>query len=154
MARRWILALAVLGVLTVAGCDSHDPTPIPVTPTLVEIPSGLARPYDFAGVRDALRSREVLLSVPTAAEVAGASISPAAAVTRIPAEVAKSYPGEGARIVSIHLAVVDITSARINVSHRLTYVVETDGHATGNCFTLYDGDTAEQYVAACFFAGR
>lgn len=153
MARLWILALATAG-LTMTGCDSRNPTSIPDVPTIVELPSGLPPPYDFAGVRDALRSRGTVLSLPTRNEVVGAGISPAAAVARMPAEVARSYPGEGARIVSIHLALVDMADPHITITHRLSYVVETTGHTTGNCFTFYDADTAEQSVAACFFAGR
>ena len=56
--------------------------------------------------------------------------------------------------MSVHVAVVAVTDPHIEVTHRLSYIVETTGHATGNCFTLYDASTGEQYLAACFYGGR
>jgi len=125
--------------------------------TLVVPPGDLAPPYNFTGVRDALGERGIILSVPTAVEVGHARVSRDAFLTRLPTTVAQSYPSEGAQAVSVHLAVVDVNNPRLSyleVKHRLSYVVETTGHATGNCFTLYDASTGEQYLAACFYRGR
>jgi hypothetical protein len=122
--------------------------------TLVAPRVDLAPPYDFAGVRDALGERATILSVPTPEEVGHAHVSPDAFLVRLPTTVTQSYPGERVQVVSVHLAVVDATDPHIEVTHRLSYVVETTGHATGNCFTLYDASTGEQYLAACFYSGR
>lgn len=122
--------------------------------TLVAPRVDLAPPYDFAGVRDALGERSTILSVPTPEEVAQAPVSPDAFLARLPTTVAQSYPREGAQVVSVHLAVVDMTDPHLEVTHRLSYVVETTGHATGSCLTLYDTSTGEQYLAACFYGGR
>ena len=154
--RRLFLGLCVVALIiggTVALVESI-PARGDAALTLIAPPGGLPPPYDFAGVRSALRGRGTTLSAPTTAEIEDAKMSPNAFLARLPAIVAGSYPGDAAQVVSVHLAIVDTIDPRFTVTRRLSYVVETTGHATGNCFTLYDASTAGQFLAACFFSDR
>lgn len=156
MRRLLILGIAAVALIVIGGYVALGSLlgRIDQAETLVEPRGDLAPPYNFAGMRDALGERATILSVPTPEEVGHARVSPDAFRARLPTIVAQSYPGEGAQVVSVHLAVVDVTDPHLEVTHRLSYVVETTGHATGNCFTLYDASTGEQYLAACFYSGR
>jgi hypothetical protein len=42
----------------------------------------------------------------------------------------------------------------LQLDHVLTYVVETTGHATGNCISLFGASTARAILGACFFPER
>lgn len=156
MRRLLILRIAAVALIVIGGYVALGSLlgRIDQAETLVAPRGDLAPPYNFAGMRDALGERATILSVPTPEEVGHARVSPDAFRARLPTIVAQSYPGEGAQVVSVHLAVVDVNNPRIEVKHRLSFVVETTGHATGNCFTLYDASTGEQYLAACFYSGR
>ncbi len=155
---RTILAGTALASGLVA-CLTESPRPSPTdpgdrAPILFAFPSGLPPPYDFAGVRTALSERGSILTVPTPDEVKNARVPADAFLANLRTTVEETYPGEGADVVSVYLAVVDRTDPRLTVTHRLTYVVETTGHATGNCFTLYDASGSGPYLAACFYVGR
>jgi hypothetical protein len=96
----------------------------------------------------------MLLSLPTIDEVAQARTSAEAFLATLRATLARDYPGETLQVISVYRAVVDMNDPHGVVAHRLSYVVETSGHLTGNCLTLYDANSAEQYLAACFFGDR
>ena len=157
MRRLLILGIAAVAVIVIGGYVALGSFPgrSDQAETLVAPRGELAPPYNFAGVRDALGERATILSVPTPDEVGHARVSADAFLAGLPTTIAQSYPGEGAQVVSVHRAVVDVNDPHIfEVKHRLSYVVETTGHATGNCFTLYDASTGEQYLAACFYSRR
>ena len=59
-----------------------------------------------------------------------------------------------AQIVSVYLVVADVDSARLQLDSVLAYAVETTGHATGNCISLYDAASATEILGACFLTGR
>jgi hypothetical protein len=123
--------------------------------TLVVPLVDLAPPYDFVGVRDALHGRGITLIAPTREDVVRAGVSPDAFRAGLPATVSQSYPGQRAQVVSVHLAIADINDPQFGqVVHRLFYIVETTGHATGNCFTLYDASAGQVNTEACFFTER
>jgi hypothetical protein len=156
MYRPWFRALLTVGLLVVAcGPASGRPSaPTGAVARTVNAQPDLRPPYDFAGVLDALNRRMPIASVPTAKEATGAGISREAFLDGLRALVEASYPGEGARAVSAHLVMVDVDDPHIDVDHRLAYVVETTGHATGNCFTMFDASTAVQFLASCFHSER
>ena len=141
-----ILVGSIVGACSLLGLDRVE--------TRIAPPGELPPPYDFAGIRDALGGRGTILSVPTADEIAQAGTSSAAFLRDLAGVVAESYPGEGARVVSVHVAVVDSDDSRFPIEHRLSYVVETTGHETGNCITIFDANTEQPYMAACFFSAR
>lgn len=151
-----IVALLMLGLVVAACGSSTEPRPPSRTtsaPIAIATPD-LPPPYDIAGVLDALNRRMPIASVPTAEEATGARISREVFIHRVPALVEISYPGEGAEAVSAHLVMVDVDDPHIDVDHRLAYVVETTGHATGNCFTMFDASTTVQFLASCFHSER
>jgi hypothetical protein len=152
------LVLVVAIASGVSACSSESPSPSPGrldrAQPLIAPPGGLPPPYDYAGVWSALRSRGMLLSLPTMDEVAQARTPPEAFLATLRATLARDYPGETLQVISVYRAVVDMNDPHGVVAHRLSYVAETSGHLTGNCFTLYDANSAEQYLAACFFGDR
>jgi hypothetical protein len=138
-----VIALAAPAIF---GCGSADP---PV-PTDVPSPPGLAAPYDFAGVAAVLARREVLVRRATPAEAARA-MPEGMFVPMLRLHLAEE---PAAQIVSVYLVVADVDSARIQLDSVLAYAVETTGHATGNCISLYDAATATEILGACFLVGR
>lgn len=141
-----VAAVLVLGSLSASGCDSLNP---PVR-TLVLPTDGIAAPYDFEGISAALRTRAVILEIPTAAEAARAM--PVAAFVPTLRQRLAAQPE--AEIVSIHLVVADMDNDMLQLDHLLAYAVETTGHDTGNCISLYDAATAASILGACFFSDR
>ncbi|MCI0346471.1 MAG: hypothetical protein L0221_13665 [Chloroflexi bacterium] len=145
------IALLLVLAGSVAGCgltqsDRAEPRVAP--------PGALPPPYDFAGVRDTVAGRGMTISMPTVAEVGQAATSPQAFVRDLPATVTETYPDEAARAVSVYVVIVDSDNERLPIDHRLSYVVETTGHATGNCLDFFDANTGDVYLAACFFPAR
>jgi hypothetical protein len=57
-------------------------------------------------------------------------------------------------MLSVHLGMVDVNDAHLGLIHRLSYVVETVGGISGNCFTLVAADSDQPYLGACFYAAR
>ena len=151
-----ITALLILCIVVAACWSSTEPRPPSRTtsaPIAIATPD-LPPPYDMAGVLAALNRRMPIASVPTAEEGTSAAISRKAFLDGLSALVEASYPGEGAEAVSAYLVMVDVDDPRIAIDHRLAYVVKTTGHATGNCFTLFDASTAVQFLASCFHSER
>ena len=141
-----ISAIALLSVsLMAVGCGPVGPS----DGTLVFPREGIASPYDFAGVRAALAERAVTLSAPTDDEATRAAPPPAFLATLQPIVVA-----ENARIVSIHLAIVDKDDPHLTIDHALAYIVETTDHATGNCITAYDAVENRALFGSCFYSDR
>lgn len=141
-----VAVVLALGSLSAAGCDSLNP---PVR-TLVLPTDGIAAPYDFEGISAALRTRAVILEIPTPAE--GARAMPVAAFVPTLRQQLTAQPE--AEIVSVHLVVATMNSDMLQLDHVLAYAVETTGHATGNCISLYDAATAASILGACFFSDR
>ena len=141
-----VAAILALGSLSASGCDSLNP---PVR-TLVLPTNGIAAPYDFDGISAALRTRAVTLEIPTPAQAARAM--PAAAFVPSLRQQLTAQPE--AEIVSIHLVVASMDSDMLQLDHVLAYAVETTGHDTGNCISLYDAATAAVILGACFFSDR
>jgi hypothetical protein len=118
--------------------------------TLVFPADEIAASYDFDGVTAALAGRSIVLRAPTATEAARAM--PAASFGPLLDRQMATEPQ--AEIVSVHLAVADVESARLQLDSVLAFVVETTGHQNGNCISLYDATSAAPILGACFFAGR
>ena len=159
--RRLLVLGTLVGTVFAAGCGSTAPSPIPTRPspsfsqpTRQPSAADLSSALDRQRVLERLNERTTLALEPTPAEARQAGIAREAFLARVPAIVEASYPGEGAEPVSVHLVIVDVHNPRITIDHRLSYVVETTGHATGNCFTLYDADTAVPFIASCFHEPR
>jgi hypothetical protein len=141
-----IAAILALASISASACNSLNP---PVR-TLVLPSQAIAAPYDFDGISAALRTRAVILDVPTPAEAARAM--PVAAFVRTVRQQLTAQPE--AEIVSIHLVVADMDSEMLQLDRVLAYAVETTGHDTGNCISLYDATTAATIMGACFFSDR
>jgi hypothetical protein len=141
-----IVLVSALALPSVLACGPSDP-PIP---TVVPSPEAIAASYDFDGVKLALATRDVHLRIPVAAEAARAM--PAGAFAPILRRQLAAEPA--AQIVSVNLVVADVDSARLQLDSVLAFAVETTGHPTGNCISLYDAATAAPILGACFFTGR
>jgi len=144
--RHLAITAVAFGMLSLLGCAAFEPR----VRTLVLPTNGIAAPYDFDGVRTALSERGVILHVPTAAEAAHAM--PAPAYVPILRQQLTTQPE--AEIVSIHLVVADKGGDMLRLERVLAYAVETTGHDTGNCISLYDASTALAILGACFFPER
>jgi hypothetical protein len=159
MHRPRTLSLLVVAVAAAACGDPVQSISSTVRPSATSGPppsasAALPPPYDLGGVLAALNQRMSVANLPTAAERANAGIPQGAFERAVHATVEHAYPGDDADVVSINLLVIDIHDPHITVDHRLAYVVETTGHATGNCFTMFDASTAEQFLASCFHGDR
>jgi hypothetical protein len=146
MRRLPILLLIALAVPWVIACGPFESR----VRTLVFPADGIAPPYDFEGVAAALAERSVILRAPTATEAARAM--PAASFGPLLERQMATEPR--AEIVSVHLAVADVDSARLQLDSVLAFIVEMTSIQTGNCISLYDATTAAPILGACFFAGR
>lgn len=60
----------------------------------------------------------------------------------------------GARVVSVHEAIVDMPGPRFNKHDELAYVVEITGTDAGNCFDFYDAEDGRYWGSACDFPER
>jgi hypothetical protein len=152
----WALAVLALSAALAGGCDILRllPTPGPAADTRVAPQAPLPAPYDFPGIQRVLADRGTMLSPPTRDALGRARVAPEAFAQGALRILAALYPGETVEIVSIHVAFVDIDDPRFPIRRRLSYVVETTGHSTGNCFALIDADTGDGYLEACFYADR
>ncbi|CAN5710387.1 hypothetical protein BH18ACT17_BH18ACT17_08680 [soil metagenome] len=58
------------------------------------------------------------------------------------------------RVLSVHLASVDIPDGHFEIFDQPTYVVEITGPETGNCFDFYLAANGDSQLGACFYPTR
>jgi len=141
-----LLVLVVVVAAPQIKFGADDAEPIQLEPSVT-----LPAPYDWAGVRDALAPRGVIIEIPTAAEAAGAQLTPNQAIDIVRAQ----YNEEpGVSLISLYLAKVTNDNERFRLDGELMYVAESTGHETGNCITLVGADNGEPVIGACFYPER
>lgn len=141
-----LLAVALAIAAPRMHMDTADRGPIQLEPS-----DPLPPPYDWAGVRDALAPRGLVIEIPTEAEAKGAELSAAEAMDVLTTH----WAGEGGvAVVSLHLAKVTSESERMPITGELMYVAESTGHDTGNCITLISASNTDTGGDACFYPNR
>lgn len=113
----------------------------------------LPAPYDWDGVREALRPRGLLLERPTEADAARVSVDVNDMLTAVEQQLADE---PRATMVSVHIGVVtrEPDGRGPQMTRELVYVVETTGHPTGNCFDLRSPTGEGSILGACFYSNR
>lgn len=113
----------------------------------------LPAPYDWAGIREALRPRGLLLEYPSEAESARVSVEIDDLLTAVEQHLADE---PRATVVSVHMAVVTREPLERGqlMKREPVFVVETTGYATGNCFDLWSATGEGSILGACFYSNR
>lgn len=149
-----LMLTVALGVAEPRGLIGSDPTEQPQASDLQVWPDEpLPPPYDWDGVREALRPRGLVLERPTASEAARAIVDRDELLAAAEQHLADE---PRATIVGVHLGVVtrQQDGRGPQLTRELVYVVETTGHATGNCFDLWSATGEGSILGACFYPNR
>ena len=144
------VAVGVGGLRGIVGSDASEQPQAADLQVWPDEP--LPPPYDWAGVRQALHPRGLILEPPTEPEAARASVDLAHLLAAVERHLADD---PGTAIVGVHLGLVTSENERgLELTRQLVYVVETTGHATGNCIELWSASGDGSILGACFYPNR
>lgn len=144
VAMRWGLSVSLCAMLALLGaCEADEPPEAGPAP----MHDQLAR-FSFEEAASLLKDREILL---TPLQVDGTVLS-SSEFAPLLAKRMDRHPSW--KVLSTHLAQVDMPNPHFNIYDQPTYVVEISGPRTGNCSDFYLATDGDYRGSACFYPVR